>query len=75
MVVVAFLVTDKANHVIFFKETFLMANVSPKVVFGMFFLILNDANIDFLDWELRWRTYITKKAFPTIKCIVLVGKK
>ena len=52
MVVAAFLVTKKTNRVRFFEETFLVANVSPKVVFGMPFLTLSDADVDFLDWEL-----------------------
>ena len=33
MVVAAFLVTDKAKEIRFFEETFLVANVSPEVVF------------------------------------------
>ena len=49
MVVAAFSLTDKANYIRFFEETFLVANASPKVVFGMFFLTLNNTNIDFLD--------------------------
>ena len=49
MVVAAFLVTDKANRVKFFKETFLVANVSPEIVFGMLFLIFSGADVDFLD--------------------------
>ena len=48
MVVAAFSVEDKANRLRFFEETFLIANVSPEVVFGMPFLILSGANIDFL---------------------------
>ena len=75
MVVAAFSVEDKANRVIFFQETFLVANVSPEVVFGMLFLTLSGANIDFLGRELRWRIYSTKKALLTIKRIELVGKK
>ena len=50
-VVAVFLVTDKVNHIRFFEETFLMTNVSPKIVFGILFLILSGADIDFLDWE------------------------
>ena len=46
----AFLITDKANRVKFFEETFLVANVSLEVVFEMPFFILNDEDIDFLDW-------------------------
>ena len=40
MVVSAFSVTDKANRVRFFEKTFLLANVSPKIVLGMLFLTL-----------------------------------
>ena len=48
IIVVVFSVMDKANQVRFFEEIFLVANVSPEVVFGMLFLILNGADIDFL---------------------------
>ena len=75
MAVAAFSVKNKANQVRFFEETFLVANISPKVVLGMHFLTLSGANVDFLRCELRWRTYITKKAFLTIRLIELVGKK
>ena len=47
MVVAIFSVIDKANRVRFFKKTFLVANVSPKVVLGMSFLTLCGADIDF----------------------------
>ena len=75
IVVAAFLLINKANYVRFFKKTFLMANVSPEIVYEMLFFTLSDADVDFLGLELRWRTYTTKKAFPTIKHIELVGKK
>ena len=52
MVVAAFLVKDKANQVRFFKETFLIANVSLEVVRGMLFLILSRADVDFMGQEL-----------------------
>ena len=48
MVVAAFSVIDKANQVRFFKETFMVANISLKVVFGMTFLTLSGANVDFI---------------------------
>ena len=48
MVVTASSVTDKANHVRFFEETFLVANVSPEVVIGMPFLTLSGADVNFL---------------------------
>ena len=53
MVIAAFLVMDKTNRVRFFKEIVLVANVHPKIVFGMFSLTLSSTDIDILDWELR----------------------
>ena len=47
MVVATFLVVDKANQIRFFKETFLVANVNPKVVLEMLFLTLSNVDIDF----------------------------
>ena len=52
-----------------------MANVSSEVVFGMLFLTLSGANVDFLGRELRWRTYSTKEALATTRRVELVGKK
>ena len=52
MVVIAFSVTDKANQVKFFEKTFLVANVSLEVVFGMLFFTLSNADVDFLGREL-----------------------
>ena len=75
MVVAAFSVEDKANQVRFFKEIFLVANVSPELVLRMLFFTLSGADIDFLGRELRWRTYTTKKALLTIRRVEIVGKK
>ena len=75
MVVAAFSIVDKANRVRFFEKTFLMVNVSPEVVLGMLFLTLSGADVDFLGRELRWRTYTTKEALPTIRRVELMGKK
>ena len=47
IVVTAFSVLDKANRIRFFKKTFLVDNVSPKIVLGMPFLTLSNADIDF----------------------------
>ena len=75
IVVTAFSVMDQANQLRFFEETFLVTNVSPEVVFGMPFLILSGLDVNYLDWELQWRTYTTKEAFLTTKRIKLVSKK
>ena len=75
IVVAAFLVTNKANRVRFFEETFLMANVSLEVVFRILFFTLSGADIDFLDQKLRWRNYTTQKALLTTGHIELIDKK
>ena len=53
----------------------MVANVSPKVVLGMSFFTLSDADVDFLGQELWWRTYTTQEALPTTRHVKLVGKK
>lgn len=53
MVVIDFFVTYQANCIKFFEEIFLVANISPKVVFVMFFLTLSNADVDFLEQEFR----------------------
>ena len=52
MVIAAFSMTDKANEVWFFEETFLVPNVSLEIVLKMLFLTLSGIDIDFLGWEL-----------------------
>ena len=47
MVVAAFSVTDQADRIKFVEEIFLVINISPDVVFGMLFLILSSADINF----------------------------
>ena len=75
MVVAAFSMENKANRVKFFKETFLVANVSPEVVLGISFLTLSNADVDFSGRDLRWRTYTIEEALPTTRRVELVGKK
>ena len=52
MVVVTFLVVDNVNRVWFLEKTFLMANISLKVVLAMLFFTLSGADIHFLGQEL-----------------------
>ena len=52
-----------------------MANVSLEIVFRMPFFILSNADVDFLDRELRWKIYRTEKALPITRRVELVGKK
>ena len=64
MVIAGFQVLDKLNKVRFFQKTFLLANITIKVVLGMFFLTFNNANIQFVEKKLIWRSYTAKKALP-----------
>ena len=75
MVVAVFSVTNQANKIKFFKETFLVANISPNVVLGMLFLTLSGADVNFPKRKLWWRSYIIEEVFPTTKRVELVGKK
>ena len=52
MVLVVFLMIDKANRIKFFEKTFLIVYVSPNIVFGMSFFILSDIDINFPKKEL-----------------------
>ena len=52
IVVAAFLMTDQINKIWFFEKTFLMINIRLDVIFGMPFLILSGANINFPKREL-----------------------
>ena len=74
MVVAVFSVIDVTNWIRFFKDIFLVANVSPEVTLGMPFLTLSGADVDFLDWELRWKTYTTREALLTTRHVKLVEK-
>ena len=47
MVIAAFLVTDQANRVKFFEETFLIANVSPDMILEMPFFTVSGADVNF----------------------------
>ena len=75
IVIATFSVMDKAKQVRFFEKTFLVANVSPEIVFEMLFLTWSGVNINFSGRQLRSRTYIIEKALPIARPIELVGKK
>ena len=47
MVVSTFYILDKDVRERFFKESFLLADVKPDIVFGMLFLTMSNADIDF----------------------------
>ena len=43
---------DKDNKERFFEKNFLLTDVKPDVVLGMFFLTMINANVDFQAWDL-----------------------
>ena len=75
MVLADFQVEDKLGRVRFFQETFLLADISAEVVLGMPFLTLSNADVQFVEKELTWRSYTTAEALPTTKRVELIDKK
>ena len=63
---------DKAR---FFQETFLVANTTLEVIFMMFFYILSNAVIQFVEKKLTWKSYTTAEVLLTTKRIQLIDKK
>lgn len=70
-----FFIVDKDCIERFFKESFLLANVKLNVMFGMPFLIMSNANIDFQSRNLQCRSYPTEDILPTTRQVELIGKK
>lgn len=66
---------DEQEKSRFFKETFLLANISMDVILGMPILILSNIENDFIGCHLHWRTYTTTKALLTIRWVELIQKK
>ena len=52
MIVSTISVLDKDNKKRFFKENFLLADVNPNVVLKIFFLTINNADVNFQAWDL-----------------------
>ena len=75
MVLASFQVEDKLGRIRFFQETFLLADISTEVVLGMPFLTLSNADVQFVEKELTWRSYTTTEALPTTKQVELIDKK
>ena len=53
MVIATFHVIDELGYSCFFGKIFWLAEISMEVVFGIFFLILNNTNIQFAKKELN----------------------
>ena len=75
MVIVAFLLINKVNQIQFSEKIFPEDNVSLKIVIKIFFLILGDVNVDFLDQELCQKSYTIEEALLTTRLVELIGRK
>ena len=62
------------NRERFFEKSFLLADVKPNIVLEMFFLTMNNADIDFQAQDLQWRSYTTRDILLTTKQIELIEK-
>ena len=70
-----FQLEDKFGRARFFQKTFLLADISTKMVLGMSFLILSNTDVQFGEKKLTWRSYTTAKALPTTKQVEFINKK
>ena len=75
MVLADFQVEDKLGKARFFQETFLLVNISAKIVLSMPFLTFSNADVQFVEKELIWRFYTTAEALSTTKRVKLINKK
>ena len=75
MVIAGFQIEDKLGKTRFFQELFLLVETSMEIVLGMLFLIFNNANIQFAEKKLTWRSYTVAEALPTTERVELIDKK
>ena len=75
MIIAGFQVQDKFRKARFFQETFLLADTSIEVVFGMLFLALSKVKVDFTEKELTWKAYTIAKVLPTTKRVQIICLK
>lgn len=74
MIIVRFSFQDKLGKIWFFKEIFLLVDTNIKIVLGMFFLTLNNIDIQFNAKSLIGRSYTIIKVLTMIKQIELIVK-
>ena len=75
IVVSIFSVSDQDSRKRFFQKSFLLADVKPKIVLAMPFLIISNVDVNFQAQDLQWRSYTTGDILPTTKRVELLGKK
>ena len=75
MVIAGFSLQDKLRKVWFFQETFLVVDTRMKIVLEMLFLTFSNADIQFAERELVWKTYSASETLPTTRRVEIIGKR
>ena len=75
IILASFQIEDTLSRARFFYETFLLVELSVKVVLKILFLTLNNIDIQFPKKKPILRSYTTAKTLPTIKQIEIIDKK
>ena len=75
MVIASFQVKDKLDRARFFQKLFLLAETNMEMVLKMPFLTFNNADIQFAEKKLTWRSYTAAEEISTTKWVKLINKK
>ena len=75
IVIADFSIEDKSGKPRFFQETFLVADTKFKVILGMPFLEISNADVAFGERTLTWKSYTISEALPTTERVRLVDPK
>ena len=75
IVLASFQGENKLGRTWYFQKTFLLVDISMKIVLEMLFLTLSNADIQFAEKRLIWRSYTTAEALSTTKRVEMIDKK
>ena len=75
MVIADFQGEDKFGRPRFFQKIFLGTDARFKMILGMFFLKIINADVSFGEGTLIWKSYITNKILLTTKIVQIVDLK
>ena len=65
---------DKEKRLCFFEEIFLLADINMDIALSILFFTLNNVEINFIDHNIYWKSYIIAKILPITKRVELIGK-
>lgn len=75
MIIASLQVNNTLEKIRFFQGTFQIVDIKIDIVFKMSFLIVTNANIQFREIDLIWRTYITANALLTTEKVQIIDWK